>query len=919
LRCSLLDRDHELDVLRAALDGVRARGDAVLLRGEPGTGKSVLIGWAQREAVARGFTVLKTTGVQAETGMPFAGLQQLLRPVAGRVIALPGTQHDALRSAFGLDAGAPDLYLVALATLSLLGEAAAAGPLLLVADDAHWLDRSTADVLAFVARRLEADPIILLAAAREGYATALDDTPVRELRLRRLGDDDAQRLLDARAPGLEPEVRDRVLAEASGNPLALVELPLAWQAVTADTDADAVPDELPLTARLERAFAGRLAGLPTATSTLLLLAALDDGHTLAETLDAASEILGARPALAALAPAEAAGLVELDARGLRFRHPLVRSAVRQSATTVARTRAHAALAHALGAADPHRSAWHRAAATLEPDDEVATALADAAESARRRGAVPVAISALKRSATLTVDAASRAERLIAAAELEHQLGRRNAASRLLDQVDGRRLDAGRRGRLTWLRDHMHETRGRLTIAQLLALADGMLEARAPGVALDATLAAAHRAHWFDAAQADRDAIGATARRLPFGDEEPRLLAAFTLADPIAHGATVIERLAAASPAGYADPEDLRLLGIALLVIPEYELAGAFLAASVEGLREQGRLAVLARALGSQAYAALFRGDFALAGQAADEGVRLTRETRQPRWECSCLTFLAHLDGISGDPERAEARLAEAERLLRAPRSTPALQHFQLARGATSLAAGAPEVAFDQLARVFDPNDITYNPLVGAPGLVDLADAAVAADRVEAARAIARHAAPVILRTGSPSARRALEHARAVLAEPADAETAFAAALAHDAPDAAWDRARLRLAHGLWLRRRRRVADARASLRIALDGFDALGAQPWADRAGQELRATGERTRRRLPETRDALTPQELHIARLAAEGLTNREIGKRLFLSHRTVGSHLYKIFPKLGISSRGELARAVLDADHGAQPRLSP
>jgi DNA-binding CsgD family transcriptional regulator/tetratricopeptide (TPR) repeat protein len=899
---ALLEREAELEAVRERLDQLGDGGAMLVVRGEPGAGKSALVGWTKAEAASRGLLILSAVGVQSEALMPFSGLQQLLRPVVDRVPSLPEAQRDALLSVFGAAAGAPDPFLVGLATLTLLGDLAASTPMLLVADDAQWLDRATGEVLAFVARRLAVDPILLLASARDGFVTWLDDAPGRELRLAALSETGAQRLIEARAPWLAADVQERVLAEAAGNPLALIELPIAWR----ERGGDALADVLPLTARLERAFASRMTTLPAVTATLLLVAALNESESLAETLDAGAHLAGARPQPADLAPAEAAGLIELDAHGLRFRHPLVRSAIRQAAGTVECTRAHAALAEAL-AGDPDRSVWHRAAGTLEPAEDVASALEATAGRAKRRGDLPLAVTALKRAAALATEPAARALRLIAAAELEHQLGRQDEALQLLRQVDESRLDDPQLGRLLWLREVMQQTAGPVPIGQLVALAGRMLGARETGLALDVTLAAAYKAYWFDAADAERRAIVNVARRLGADEREPRLLATLAMADPVGHGALVIERLKDSAAEPFADPESVRLLGIALIVIPEYELAGTFLALAVDRLREQGRLAMLARALGSQAHAALFRGDFALAEQAAEEGVLLTRETRQPRWECSCLTFLAHLAGVRGDAEHAEAQIVRAEQLLHPPRSTPALQHFQLARGAVSLAAGEPDVAFDQIARVFDPGDSTYNPLVGAPGLVDLADAAATVDRLEEARAIVGRIEPLLLRTGSPSLHSNLRHARAVLAEPDDAEAHFQDALSHDTADSTWERARLRLAHGIWLRRQRRAMESRTSLRVAREGFDALGVRPWSERARQELRATGERTRQREPSTIDALTPQELHIARLAADGLTNREIGKRLFMSHRTVGSHLYRTFPKLGITSRAELARAIL------------
>lgn len=903
---ALLGREDELGIVRELVDGIAVEGRVLIVRGQPGAGKSSIARWAGEYAAQCDLLILQSVGVQAEARMPFGGLHQLLRPVLDRSRVLPVEQRNALASAFGAADGRPDLFLIALATLDLLGELTASAPVLLIAEDVHWLDAATCQVLGFLARRLHSDPILLLATVRDGYGTALDEIDAVEIELEGLDEDAAGRLVDLHAPGLMAALRERVLREAEGNPLALIELPIAW----GNRGGDVLSDSLPLPARLEQAFAARVATLPTATRTLLLLAALNDSPSIAETLHAGERLCEPKPAATDLVPAQDACLISFDEDGLRFSHPLIRSAICQAAGIAKRTFAHAALADALGA-DADRSVWHRAAASLGPNDEIARELDGAAARASRRGGLAVAAAALERAAVLSQDAAARGARLIKAAELEHDVGRKDRAIELLGHVDAGRLDELQQGRLTWLREYIRETHGTASIAGSIALSARMLAAGDNELALNAIFTAALKAYWFNARADDREAIVSVLESLPVGDHEPRFLAALSMADPLHRGAFVIERLTHIDLQAFSDPEDLRLLGVALVVIPEYDLAGRFLAAAVDGSRDQGRLTVLARALGSQAHAALFRGDFALAEQAAEEGVRLTRETNQPRWECSCQTFLGHVNGVRGETDRAEAQITLGERLLVTPRSTPGLQHFQLARGAASLAAGQPDVAFDQISRVFDPADPVYNPLVGAPGLIDLADAAAASDRVASGNRLVEDLHPSIQATGSACLQTKARYARAVLADPTDAEPLYEAAFRGLDPHARWEHARLRLAYGSWLRRRRRPVDARGSLRIALDEFDAIGARPWADRAHQELRATGERSRRRLPEMRDQLTAQEMHIAGLAGEGLTNREIGKRLFLSHRTVGGHLYRIFPKLGITSRSELARAlVVDMD---------
>ncbi len=899
----LLGRDEELATLYTLVDGIDERGGALLVRGDAGIGKSALLEVAKDEALHRGLAVVSTTGTVSEARLAFAGLHQLLLPLLGGLDLLPDPQRQALEAAFGIAHGdAPDLFLIGLATLGLIAESAAETPLLFVVDDAHWLDQPSSEVLQFVARRIESDPAVLLFAVREGVPSSFDTADLSELRLVGLHEGASRALLDRVAASLPDDLKHRILDDAAGNPLALIELPVAW----GNQGGDVLHEELPLPERLTQAFATRVALLPATTKTLLLIAALNDSASIAETLRAGATLCEPQPNATDLVPAEEARLIALDDVGVRFSHPLVRSAICHAADVAERIRCHAALAQALGE-HADRSVWHRAAASLGPDDGIARELDDAAARARRRGGLSVAVAALERGATLSQGASARGARLIKAAELEHELGRMDRATELLGRVETGQLDELQQGRFMWLREYIRETHATATVAESIALSARALAAGDSELALNAIYNASLKAFWFNARPDDREAIVTALESLPIGAHEPRLLAGLSMADPVHRGAFVIERLRRIDVQAFSDPEDLRLLGVALVVIPEYDLAGRFLAAAVDSSRDRGSLLILARALGSQAHAALFRGDFALAERAAEEGLRLSRETHQPRWECSCETFLGHLRGVRGDTQAAETHISRGERLLVTPRSTPGLQHFQLARGATSLAAGQPDLAFEEIRRVFDPVDPSYNPLVGIPGLIDLADAAAATDRLASARCLVEEVRPLVQATGSPCLQTQIRYADAVLADHADAEPLYEAAFRDLAPHARWAQARLRLAYGSWLRRRRRSVDARSSLRIALDEFEGLGVSPWADRAQHELRATGERARRRLPETRDELTAQERHIAHLTAEGLTNREIGKRLFLSHRTVGGHLYRIFPKLGITSRSELAQVVL------------
>jgi hypothetical protein len=409
----LLGRVEEQKLLTSLLDGVGTRGDALVLRGDPGIGKSRLLSAAERMARERGMGVLTTAGVHSEAHLPFAGLHQLLRPVRERVSALRAAQRGALDAAFGLtDDPAPGHFRIAMAVLDLLTDVATDAPLLLGVEDAQWLDRPTADVLAFVARRIEADPILLLVAIRDGYSSVLGEAGLPEHTVVGLDDATAAALLDASAPDLSVATRSRVLREAAGNPLAILELPAV---VGRPEDERWAAGGVPLTDRLERAFADRVSDLPDATRLLLLVAALSDEDRLDEILEAGAAVAGTAMEVDAVGPAAEAGIVDADLRTIRFRHPLIRSAVAQSASLAERRRVHAALATGL-VDQPDRRAWHRAALLAGEHEDIALELEEAGARARRRGAVAVAVAAMRRAAELG-EPASHTRRLLTAAGL----------------------------------------------------------------------------------------------------------------------------------------------------------------------------------------------------------------------------------------------------------------------------------------------------------------------------------------------------------------------------------------------------------------------------------------------------------------------------------------------------------------------
>jgi DNA-binding CsgD family transcriptional regulator len=904
----LYGRERERGILDAMLLRAPENGDAVVVRGEPGIGKSSLLAVAAAQARDRGFQVLTATGVESATDLPFAGLHQLLRPVAWDPEALPSPQRDAMLAAFGRSSSAaPDLYLVALAALDLLSDAASRAPVLVIAEDAQWLDRPTCDVLAFIARRLESDPILLLFAVREGCQSALLDAGLKELALAGLNEADSAALLHAHAPRVRAAVRRRLLHEAGGNPLALVELAAAFHADGLQDRAE-VPAPLPLTARLERAFTSRFVELPAAARTALLVAAMDDGAELTEVLNAASIVGSVAVTLDSLAPAVSARLVEVGQTELRFHHPLIRSAIHQAASLSDRLAAHAALAIVLEG-QPDRQAWHRAASVLGRNEEAAAGLDDAAARARARGAIVVSVSALERAADLTPDPARRAERLLRAAELAFEAGRRDLVARLVREADS--LAPLVRGPLEQAR--MTLVRG-LGVPRILpthrvrSLVDIAERARDAGdsdLAWNLLWLVAQRCFWADPGQEARDIVVSAAERFGAPDDEPRALAILAYAAPLDRAEIVIDRISR-WPSDIGGAEAARLLGSAAVVVGAFDLATRFVAAATDGLRAQGRLGHLARALVMQAWCAICVADWRVAVPAADEAGRLAAETAEPAWAAGAQAMKAIVAAIRGEPDRAAALTLEAERAVVSTGASHMLAYVQVARGLAALGQGQYADAYDQLRRIFDPADPAHHQVPCCWYVGDLAEAAAHSGHRETARALVEEIAPLIERTPSSWIRAAMRYARAQLADDADAERLFRAALDADIAHWPFQRARLLLAYGAWLRRRRRAAESRTPLRVARDTFDALGVVQWAERARQELRAAGELSRRRTPEAWDQLSPQEIQIATLAAGGLSNRDIARKLYLSHRTVGSHLYRIFPKLGVTSRAQLGGAL-------------
>ena len=901
----LIGRDEEMSAIVAMLGG--DSGSGLLLVGPAGIGKSALLHAASRMAAGDGRTVLRATGVQSEARVPFAGLHQLLYPLTGRFGLVPPPQRKALLAAFGCgDGPALPVFVIAIAALELLADAAAGRGLLVAVDDLHWIDNATAQVLGFVARRIASEPIALLAATRPGFEDPFTEAGLPARTLRPLRRAQAERLVRRQHPDLDKRWRGWVLEHAEGNPLALAELPLTASACQPGAEVC-----VPLTARLERSFTARVAGLsPPARSAVVVAAAADrdDFAEIAAAVTIAVPGSGADP----LRPAVDAGVLVVSQAKVTFEHPLMRSAVYQSADADLRRRTHAAFAQVLDA-QPERRAWHLAAASPVPDEAVAAQLERAAESAARRGAGTASVAAWEQAASLTPRADRRAERLLRAAELALELGRPEQAGELAGSAEPLSSAPSHLARLTLIREALSPgvPGDPLRVRILADLASEMIDAGQADLAFRLVLAAAVRVWSADPGPATRDYLIAAMARLPVPPDDPRLLAAGGFVDPARYGDLITRRIAGLRP----DQLDAAAAELAMSVhlVGADQAINAVQRAVVDSARREGKLTALPRMITQQTWNAIALADWPAAVPAADEAVRLAIETRQPMWQAAAMTGQAMIAGMRGDDTDAERLAQHAEALVLPARISAVLCGIQFARGVTAIAAGRYDEAFDQLRRVFDRADPSYQAVQSTWALGDLAEAAMHTGRVAEAREIAAAFQPGELDSVAPWTRVAQLYAAPFLAEDDAAEAEFRRAVAANLVRWPAYRARLLLEYGSWLRRRYRVAEARGPLRTARQICVAHGLLPWAERARRELRATGEAGEEPRTPQRACLSPQELQIAQLAAGGLSNREIAERLYLSHRTVGSHLYRIFPKLGITSRIQLPSVLATA--GASP----
>jgi DNA-binding CsgD family transcriptional regulator len=899
----LVGRAAELRSIDELLAGPPQRGGVLMLRGEPGIGKTALLDAAAALAAARGFQVLRTVGAEAESGVPYAALHTLLRPIVPLAEDIPRHLRATLLAALGLaEASVPAVFAVALACLEVLDTAATQAPVCLLVDDVQWLDRESTEVLGFLSRRLQADPVVLLAAGRasgrESAGLGTGDLVVGPLEQK-----EARTLLAARSPEIRGQTRAELLRQAAGNPLALVELS---RATPAGLPRPPTPGgALPLTDRLQAAFGDRLRDLDQQTRAALLIAALDPAATVVEVLEATGRSDGRSPSPGVLDAAVACGLVAVDERSVRFRHPIMRSAALHQASPSQLYAAHDALAHTV--VDPERRLWHRARATTGRDDALGRELQAAARGAERRGAVALAVSHLEHAALRLSTAREQNASLLKAAELAAQIGQDERADRFIAALSSADVTAVEHARTRLVQltlDDPLPGDPNLT-DECIALSGQALAASDVALALALLSHAALRCWWSDPGPAARRALVAAARAVPVARSDARVIAILAEASPIEDGEDLLDRLSGVDEARLDDADAARLLGNAAFIVGEYEQSARLLDRAADRLREEGRLAPLAGVLVVRGWDAVDAGQWSLAEQAVDEALTLAADTGHTGWAAGARMLQALTAGLRGDAEQHAALVAEAGRQIRRARSTTQLRVLRIAQGTVAAVNGHHREAYELLVPLFDRTDPGFDARNTFDVIPYFADAAVQVGHHDAARQRLDELDMVLPERRPPVVRAAMDYAAATLSDDEDAEACFAAALTGAAAARPFDLARTRLAYGRWLRHRRRIVEAREPLRAARDAFDRLGNRPLGERAREELRAAGESTRQRGELAWHDLSPQEAQIARLVAEGLSNREIGQRLFVSHRTVASHLYRMFPKLGITSRVELVAA--------------
>ena len=906
-----------MERIGAFLASARLEGGALLVIGEPGVGKTALLNAASEAASVGGIRVLRAAGAEFEAETGFAGLNQVLLPLIGALPQLPAVHRDALNVALGFGDGAPPSRLVVSnAALFLLREVATARPVLIVLDDLPWLDRASAGVLSFVARRLDGTQVGLLGASRSGEVDFFDHAGLPELEVPRLDEVAAEQLLESRFPELASTVRQRILIEAQGNPLALLELPIPLSSEMR-ASAKALPSRLPLSRRLQALFESRISKLPPRTRQLLLLTALDGTGDLR-----VLEVGAAPDGLSDLAGAEQARLAYVDdaTHRLAFRHPLMRSAVVDLSHADDRRSAHRTLAD-VWADQPDRRAWHLAEATVEPDETVAAQVEAAAARLLARGDAVGCVKALTRASELSPRSAERQRRLAAAAYIGAEVaGDLANAAQVLSAL--RRGDVDLDGSLQaavaassfllWA-DGDVATAHRLLVGAIEGRV-GVQDAHDPVFAealsslLMVSTIGGDEELWrpFEAAMARTEGVPVAL-----------FLNSKTFADPVRAGTTVLEALESAirALAGESDPTQIIRIAQAASYVDRSEGCRDALWRVVRDARRGGAVATGIIAMVNLADDDLAAGDWDEAGLLVEQAIELCEAHGYQGMTWFCWFVQGIVAAARGDYGRAK-ELADA--LVQWTRPRGIHQWFAWhVRELAALGQGDFEEAYGQASMISPPGLLPPHNPHALRVLLDLVEAALRSGRV--AEATAHVAAMQDANLAGVSSRLALVvGASAAMTAPDDtAIELFQAALALPGIERwQFDLARVRLAYGERLRRSRAMVEARVQLNAALEVFERLKARPWTHRANAELRAAGQITPRAGDNVLNRLTPQELEIVSLAASGLTNKQIAERLFLSHRTVGGHLHRAFPKLGVTTRAALRDALVALPEDQLPR---
>jgi DNA-binding CsgD family transcriptional regulator len=901
----LIGREAPLAALSAAIAAAGDHGDAIMLAGERGIGKTACVLAAQQVAQAAGRLVVCAVGSAAESALPFAGLHRLLQPFLPMADALPLVQRRGLLRALGMQDGPPpDLFVVSLATLNLVDEATKDGSLLMTVDDLQWLDEESRHVLDFAARRLDRRRVVIIATSSR--IPELDDA-FRQVPLTRLDDAAARLLLKQCVPDLDQAHRDWVVSHAAGNPLALTEL-AAMPIADCGQRTDPFSTISPISPVLERAFADRLHELPRISRDAVLIAALAYDDSLQEALAATALLGGQQVTTAVLESPQALGLLRYDETRVYFAHPLVKSAVAQSESLGRRQAAHWALGETV-VVNSYRRVWHRANGAAGCDESVAAELEANSAISIGRGDTAAAIMALERAAQLSTASAERGRRLLLAAKQAAGMRLLDTVDRLLASADSEELSSLDRIRA----DLMRNERGDAAVGDsnrivyLCAAARQAAATGETGLAMELAYAAGIRRYAAHVSSRAVFALTSLAETLARGRADPGAIALLALADPVRQGRRVMSLLADAPDEDATDAGSLAALGTlagAAYAVGDYPRGAVLEDRAEAALRRLGLRDGMVPLLCGGAEIRLDLGEWHRADAALAEAGAMIADSDRTVYRPHVLSTAAKAAALRGDAATALELIVEAEHCPAVRRGSSILTRAQTARGIAYISSGRYLDAYTLLSRVFDPKDPSHHFREQFGAVMYLAEAAVRSGQHDGARAIVARMEVTAQCSGSPLLVTQLRYARAVLAPDDTAEQLFLDCLAADLSSWPWPRARVQLAYGRWLRRQRQVRRSRVPLQAALSALQSLGAASWAREALDELEAAGRSSEDRPAEfSAVLLSAQELKIARLAARGLSNTEIGEQLGLSRRTVGSHLYRIFPKLDISARGQLA----------------